>query len=48
LRGLGYVEHHTVDIDYRYAGGDTEPLRLFAQELIALTERGVRGGAECC
>ena len=36
LRSLGYVEHQTVNIDYRYASGDTNPLRPFARELIDL------------
>jgi putative ABC transport system substrate-binding protein len=36
LRALGHVEGQTVDIDYRYAGGDPTRLTLLAQELIAL------------
>jgi len=36
LRALGYVEGQTVDIDYRYAEGDTTRLKALAQELIAL------------
>jgi putative tryptophan/tyrosine transport system substrate-binding protein len=36
LHSLGYVEHQTVDIDYRYADGDIRPLSRFAEELIAL------------
>ena len=33
---LGYVAGQTVDIDYRYAEGDTERLRPLARELMAL------------
>jgi putative ABC transport system substrate-binding protein len=36
LRGLGYNEGHDLDIDYRYADGDTERLDLLARELVAL------------
>ena len=36
MRELGYIPGQTVDFDYRYASGDTERLRLLAQELIAL------------
>jgi putative ABC transport system substrate-binding protein len=36
LRAFGYVEGQTVDIDYRYTGGDTTRLTAVAQELIAL------------
>jgi putative ABC transport system substrate-binding protein len=36
LRALGYVEGQTVDIDYRYAEGNTTRLKPLAQELIAL------------
>jgi putative ABC transport system substrate-binding protein len=36
LHGLGYVEGQSVDIDYRYAEGDTKLLEPLAQELIAL------------
>jgi len=36
LHALGYVEGKTVNIDYRYAEGDTTRLKLLAEELIAL------------
>jgi putative tryptophan/tyrosine transport system substrate-binding protein len=36
MRELGYVAGQTIDIDYRYAEGDTERLRPLARELIAL------------
>ena len=36
LQKLGYVEGKTVDIDYRYANGDTDALGALAQELFAL------------
>jgi putative tryptophan/tyrosine transport system substrate-binding protein len=36
LQRLGYVEGRTVDIDYRYADGDTDRLPSLAQELVQL------------
>jgi putative tryptophan/tyrosine transport system substrate-binding protein len=36
LQRLGYVEGRTVDIEYRYADGDTERLATLAQELFQL------------
>jgi putative tryptophan/tyrosine transport system substrate-binding protein len=36
LQRLGYIEGRTVDIDYRYADGDTEKLAALAQELALL------------
>ena len=36
LQRLGYVEGRTVDIDYRYADGDTEKLTALAQQLVQL------------
>jgi len=36
LRRLGYAEGRNLDIDYRYAAGNTEKLEPLAQELIAL------------
>src|SRR5262245_27557933 len=36
LRALGYVTSQNVDIDYRYAEGDTTRLKPLAQELLAL------------
>jgi putative ABC transport system substrate-binding protein len=36
MRELGYVAGQTIEIDYRYAEGDTERLRPLAQELITL------------
>jgi len=36
LQRLGYVEGRTVDIDYRYADGDTNELPALAQEIIQL------------
>jgi ABC-type uncharacterized transport system substrate-binding protein len=36
MRELGYVAGQTVDVDYRYAEGDTERLRPLARELMAL------------
>jgi putative ABC transport system substrate-binding protein len=36
MRDLGYVAGQTLNIDYRYADGDTARLRPLAQELIAL------------
>jgi putative tryptophan/tyrosine transport system substrate-binding protein len=44
LRSLGYIEHQTVYIDYRYASGDTKILRSLAQELIALKPNVLFGG----
>jgi putative tryptophan/tyrosine transport system substrate-binding protein len=44
LRSLGYVEHQTIDIDYRYASSDTNRLRSFAQELVALKPNVLFGG----
>ena len=35
LRALGYVTSQNVDIDYRYAEGDTMRLKPLAQELLA-------------
>jgi hypothetical protein len=35
LRALGYVTSQNVDVDYRYADGDTTRLKPLAQELIA-------------
>ena len=37
LRALGYVTSQNVDIDYRYAEGDTTRLKPLAQELISVT-----------
>jgi putative ABC transport system substrate-binding protein len=36
LRGQGYIEGSTVDIDYRYSDGDTDRLPALAQELVKL------------
>jgi putative tryptophan/tyrosine transport system substrate-binding protein len=36
LRELGYVEGRNLDLDYRYADGDTGRLNALARELIAL------------
>ena len=36
LQRLGYIEGQTVDVDYRYADGDTEKLTALAQELVQL------------
>jgi hypothetical protein len=36
MRHFGYIAGQTLDIDYRYADGDTERLRPLARELIAL------------
>jgi putative tryptophan/tyrosine transport system substrate-binding protein len=36
LSGLGYVASQNIDIDYRYAAGDTKLLMPLAQELGAL------------
>jgi putative ABC transport system substrate-binding protein len=36
LRGLGYIEGSTVDIDYRYSDGDTDRLPALALELVQL------------
>jgi ABC-type uncharacterized transport system substrate-binding protein len=44
LHGLGYVEGQSVDIDYRYAEGDTKQLKSLAQELIALKPDVSLGG----
>jgi putative ABC transport system substrate-binding protein len=44
LRDLGYIDKQTVDIDCRYAGGDTKPLNSLAQELIALRPDVAFGG----
>jgi putative ABC transport system substrate-binding protein len=44
LRALGYVEGQSVDVDYRYADGDTERLKALARELIALAPDVVYAG----
>jgi putative tryptophan/tyrosine transport system substrate-binding protein len=44
LRDFGYIEKQTVDIDYRYAGGDIQPLNSLAKELIALKPDVAFGG----
>jgi putative ABC transport system substrate-binding protein len=36
LRRLGWVEGHTIQIEYRWAGGDTERTRAFAMELVSM------------
>jgi putative ABC transport system substrate-binding protein len=45
LQRLGYVEGQTVDIDYRYADGDTKGLTALAQELVQLKPDVVLTGA---
>ncbi len=44
LRELGYMPGQTVDIDYRYAAGDTDRLRPLALELMALGPNVVFAG----
>jgi len=36
MKSLGYVDGQTIDIDYRYADGDTEKLKPLAKELVSL------------
>ena len=36
LRNLGWIEGRNINIETRWAGGSTESLRQFAQELVAL------------
>jgi putative ABC transport system substrate-binding protein len=36
LRELGYVEGQTITIEYRYAEGDPERMRAFAEEFVRL------------
>jgi putative ABC transport system substrate-binding protein len=36
LRELGYVEGQTITVEYRYAEGDPERMRAFAEELVRL------------
>jgi putative ABC transport system substrate-binding protein len=44
LRQLGYIAGQNLDIDYRYADGDTEQLSRLARELIALAPNAVYAG----
>jgi putative ABC transport system substrate-binding protein len=44
LRKLGYIAGQNLDIDYRYADGDTEQLSRLARELIALAPNAVYAG----
>jgi putative tryptophan/tyrosine transport system substrate-binding protein len=44
LRELGYIAGQNLDIDYRYADGDTEQLSRLARELIALAPNAVYAG----
>ncbi len=44
LRELGYIAGQNLDIDYRYADGDTERLSGLARELIALAPNAVYAG----
>jgi putative tryptophan/tyrosine transport system substrate-binding protein len=44
LKGLGYVDGQTIDIDYRYADGDTEKLKPLAKELVDLAPAVVYAG----
>jgi len=44
LRGLGYIEGQNLDVDYRYADGDTERLKSLARELIALAPDVIYAG----
>ena len=44
LRELGYTEHQTIEIDYRFASGDTKLLKPLAQELTALQPNVAFGG----
>jgi putative ABC transport system substrate-binding protein len=44
LRELGYIEGRNLDLDYRYADGDTERLNALARELIALAPDVVYAG----
>jgi len=44
LRGLGYSEGQNLDIDYRYADGDTGRLNALARELITLAPDVIYAG----
>jgi putative ABC transport system substrate-binding protein len=44
LRELGYIDGRNLDLDYRYADGDTERLNALARELIALAPDVVFAG----
>jgi putative tryptophan/tyrosine transport system substrate-binding protein len=44
LRDLGYVEGRNLDMEYRYADGDTERLKALARELIAFAPDVVYAG----
>jgi putative ABC transport system substrate-binding protein len=44
LRALGYVEGQSLDVDYRYADGDTDRLKALARELIVLAPNVVYAG----
>jgi len=44
LQGLGYSEGQNLDIDYRYADGDTGRLNALARELIALAPHVIYAG----
>jgi putative ABC transport system substrate-binding protein len=44
VRGLGYIEGQNLDVDYRYADGDTERLKPLARELIALAPDVIYAG----
>jgi putative tryptophan/tyrosine transport system substrate-binding protein len=44
LRELGYIEGRNLDMDYRYADGDTEQLNALARELTALAPDVIYAG----
>jgi putative ABC transport system substrate-binding protein len=44
LRELGYIEGRNLDMDYRYADGDTERLSALTRELIALAPDVIYAG----
>jgi putative tryptophan/tyrosine transport system substrate-binding protein len=44
LGELGYIEGRNLDMDYRYADGDTERLNALARELIAFAPDVVYAG----
>ena len=44
MRELGYVPGQSIDIDYRYAQGETERLRPLARELIAFAPDVILAG----
>jgi putative ABC transport system substrate-binding protein len=43
LQKLGWTDHHNVQIHYRWAAGDTDRLRAYAEELVGMTPDALVG-----